>query len=395
MFNFHRYRALLLHFNPPKPCPLLPFPFPSSLNLNLCTSTTTSQSESESFRVSYLINNLGFTPEAAHKASKKLHFNTPERPESFFNLFRSHGFSDSNIRHILRKEPWLLSSRPHISILPKFEFFLSKGASASDIVRLLTANPNTLRRNLENCIIPQHELFKRFLKSDKQTTAFIIRFSISLHYKAFMANLNLMIDYGVCDSSIAGLLLTRPRVLSSDNLLESLEEVKGLGFDPSKTTFGVALRALKVVTKNKWDEKVDTFKKWGWSHESVLRAFRKQPHMMLQSSDKINLVLSFWVNQMGWDSLALVKGPGIFAYNLQKRIIPRAAVLQFLLKKGLRKKNSSLIKPFSMPEEEFLNKFVLCFVEESACLLKLYKDKMSLASTKESTVIPLTKHVPP
>ncbi|XP_057432811.1 uncharacterized protein LOC130725615 [Lotus japonicus] len=205
-----------------------------------------------------------------------------------------------------------------------------------------------------------------------------------------------MVDYGVCDSGIVRLLHSRPSFCNfkSCDLLKMLEEVKGLVFDPSKCTFAVALLAMKGGRKNLWDEKVDVFKKWGWSYETVLQAFRRQPNMMLSSIDRIHLVMNFWVNEMGWNSFDLVKMPEIFSFNFQKRVVPRAVVLQFLLKEDLRDKDASLVMPFSLPEKKFLNKFVLCFEVESAYLLKLYEEKMNLASTKKNIGRPFAKFVP-
>jgi mTERF domain-containing protein len=63
---------------------------------------------------------------------------------------------------------------------------------------------------------------------------------------------------------------------------------------------------------------------------------------MLVSIDKVNLVMTFWVNQLGWNSLPLTKFPNMFTHSLHIRIIPRASVLQYLLMKGLQKKNAKL-----------------------------------------------------
>jgi mTERF domain-containing protein len=192
-----------------------------------------------------------------------------------------------------------------------------------------------------------------------------------------------MTDFGVCDSVIARFLQTRPIIFGSTDLIKSLEEVKGLGFNPSMTTFEAALMAKKCISKKLWNQKVDVFKKWGWSDEAVFQAFRSYPSLMLFSTDKVNLVMSFWVNQMGWNSLSLTKYPNMFGYSLHKRVIPRASVLQFLLMKGLRKKNASLVSPFTCSEKLFLSKFVFSFKEESDYLLRLYQDNMKLAYTKE------------
>jgi mTERF domain-containing protein len=210
-------------------------------------------------------------------------------------------------------------------------------------------------------------------------------------YRRMLVNINLMTDFGVKHSNIAKLLQIRPSIFGSNDLIKSLEEVKGLGFDPSMTTFGTALMAKKCISEELWNQKVDVFKKWGWSDEDVFQAFRSYPSLMLASIDKVNLVMTFWVNQLGWNSLAVTKCPNMFAYSLHKRIIPRASVLQYLLMKGLRKKNASLVTPFKYNEKLFLSKFVFSFNEESDYLLKLYEEKMKLAYTKEHNGMPLTK----
>jgi len=386
---------------------------------------------SHPFAVSYLVHKFGFSHEFALKTSQHLRFKTSIKPDSVINFFKNHGFTDSDIKNIIKRGPWLLSCNTQKTILPKlqfliskgastsdivrmvvrnpifmksslktheikFEFFLSKGASSSDIVSLLTTNPRILQTSFKKRIIPLFELLSRFLKTDKDTILCLIKNSSSFAinpYHLMVANINLMTDFGVSDSIIANLLHSRPSIFGSTDLIKSLEEVKGLGFHPSTTNFRVALLAKKGLSKKLWDEKVDVFKKWGWSDEDVIRVFRSHPDMMMTSIEKINLVMSFWVNQLGWNSLALTKGPHIFSYSLDKRIAPRASVLQFLLTKGLREKNVSLVTPFTCSEKLFLNKFVFSFKEESDYLLKLYEEKMKLANTKENTGMPSTKCV--
>ncbi|KEH37352.1 putative transcription regulator mTERF family [Medicago truncatula] len=373
------------------------FSFPLSLK---CSSITTSQSESitQPFAVSYLINNFDFSTESALKAFNLRHvrFNTPDRPDSVINFLKSYGFSNSNIRIIIKKAPWLLSSQPHKMLLPKFQFFLSDASYSSDIIPLLTAHPRILQGSLERRIIPFFELLSRYLKTNKDIIVCLIRywtaFSTNPHDR-IVSNINLMVDFGFSDSTIARLLRTRPSIFGSNDMIKLLEEIKGLGFKPSTTAFGTALMTKQLLGNILWDKKVDVFKKWGWSDEDVIRVFRSQPGLMLTSIDKINLVMSFWVNQMGWDPLALTKNPLMFSFSLPKRIIPRASVLQFLLMKGLRKKKASLVRPFAYSDDIFLNKYVFSFKEESDYLLKLYNEKMKLANATENNGMPSTKCV--
>ncbi|KAJ1395073.1 Transcription termination factor, mitochondrial/chloroplastic [Sesbania bispinosa] len=130
--------------------------------------------------------------------------------------------------------------------------------------------------------------------------------------KSLAENVKLLIDNGVASSNISRILRLKPYVLCSTNLGKIVQEVKDLGFDPSKSYSGDALLAKRATRKSKWDEKIDTYKRWGWSEETILEAFKKQPQCMLRSSDKINRVMQFWVNQLGWDFSYLVKAPGIF-----------------------------------------------------------------------------------
>ncbi|CAJ2662046.1 unnamed protein product [Trifolium pratense] len=371
--------------------------FPISLRFKCCTATTASESDRYPFPVSYLINNFDFSPKSAliYFKNNHLRFDTVEKPNSVINFFINNGFSHSDICIIIRKAPWLLSEEPHESLLPKFQFFLSQGVTSSDIVSLLTANPRSLKVSLEKRIIPLFELFSKFMKTNKDVVC-LIRHLYSFDrapHDLIVANINLMTDFGVCNSAIARLVQSRPYIFGSTDLIKSLEEVKGLGFDPSRTTFAAALIAKKCMSKKHWDEKVDTFKKWGWSDKDIVKTFRSHPDLLSTSIDKINLVMSFWVNQLGWNSLALTKCPNMFTYSLHKRIIPRASVLQFLLMKGLLEKKASLVNPFKHSEDLFLEKFVFSFKEESDYLLELYEEKLKLAKTKEKNGMPSTNIV--
>jgi len=371
--NIHRLRSI---FNL-KPLTFSKTPLPFSLHF--CTNT----SDSTSFAVSYLINNFGFDPQFASKlcSTYKLRFKTHQNPDSVLNFFRNHGFSNSQLRHIIPKAPWLLSCDPSKRVLPKFQFFLSKGASTSDIVNFMSKNPRILSASLKNRIVPIYELVYRFLQSHKDAIACVISNPVLFSDHLVAHNITLLLENGLSDSNISRLLREHRRTLHTCDILKVVDELRDLGFNPSKTTFGVALVAKSSTTKALWKEKVDAFKKWGWSDEDVLEAFKKQPHCMLVSIDKINLVMSFWVNQLGWDAKDIAKTPDILSLSLEKRIIPRATVVQFLLSNGLRNKNASLIYPFLMPEKLFLDTFIKRFENAASYLLKLYEEKLHLAYT--------------
>ncbi|XP_058761041.1 uncharacterized protein LOC131634393 [Vicia villosa] len=376
MFTIHRHKTLLYLKA------LTSQPNPNPIFHHFCTAT----SKSTPFAVSYLIHNLGFSPQSASKLSStyELRFKTTQKPDLVLNFFRNHGVSDSQLRHMVAKAPWLLSCDPSKRVFPKFQFFLSKGASTSDVVNLVSRCPVLLSPSLENHIIPTYEFLSRFLQSHKGIVTHAIRNPFLFTHHVVSHNIRMLIENGVPDSSISRLLRVDSKVLNTNGLLKLVQELKDLGFNPSQTIFSVALHAKRTVMKARWKEKVDVFKKWGWSDEDVLEAFRKQPHCMLTSVDKINLVMNFWVNRLGWDAIAIAKVPRILGASMERKIIPRALVVEFLLKKGLRKKKASLTSPFLITDETFIDKYIKPFKEESSYLLKLYEEKLNLAHDKDN-----------
>jgi mTERF domain-containing protein len=345
------------------------------------TTSTTFEQPQQSFTISYLINNCGFTPQTAFKASQILSFSNSQKPDSVLAFFTTHGFSNSQIRGIVKREPRLLSLNPNNVLLPKFQFLLSKGVSNSDLIHIVNANPRFLRRSFENHIIPTYECAKGLLQSDKKIIACVKRYGF-LSQDHLPKNVKLLLDNGVSHSNIVRLFQWWPSIFESFDLLNIVEELKKLGFDSKTSTFSIAFLAKKTVSKAKWDEKVETFKKWGWSDEHILQAFKKQPFCMLSSPRKMNAVMNVWVNHLGFDSLDLTRAPGILQLSLEKRIIPRGLVVQFLNSKGLRQKDASIYTPFLVSEKLFLEKFVNRFAEHSSDLLKLYEEKMNLADSR-------------
>ncbi|KAK7256088.1 hypothetical protein RIF29_29522 [Crotalaria pallida] len=341
--------------------------YPFSFSLKFCSPTSHSS--------------LSFTipSETTAKVSKRRRSVTSQKREAIFTFFISQGFSDSQVSSVLRKEPQLLSCDPFKTVLPKFEFLASKGASNHDIAVAVSRDPRFLRSSLENCIIPVYESMRALFHSDKITLRRLIGWpSLLGHLKRVRQNLKLLRDEGVKDSKIALLIRSRVSVFNSGDLNKGVDEVKELGFDPSKGTFVVALMAKMGLSEITWSAKVDAFKSWGWSEEVVAAAFRRNPYCMVVSKDKIKATLSFWVNELGWNSLDLAISPVVFGLSLEKRVIPRASVVQYLLAKGLRKKDASLITPFLISEELFLEKYVKIFKDETLQLLKLYQGENKL-----------------
>ncbi|KAK7348219.1 hypothetical protein VNO80_22769 [Phaseolus coccineus] len=334
-----------------------------------------------SFVVSYLVSTCGFSPESALSASRHLRFHSPQKPDSVLAFFSAHGFSVSQIRSIVKRESRILLCNPDKVLLPKFLFLRSKGASAADIVHMITTGPRFLLRSLNNNIVPTYLFVKSFVESDKQIITCLKRNLSFIGDSRLSSNVQILLDNGVKRSSIAMLFTMWPSILCTYNLSHTVSELKEMGFETSTSTFAVAMLARRTVNKAKWDDKVEVFKKWGWSEEHVLVAFKKHPYCMLTAREKTDAVFSFWVEVLGYNSLELLKYPVIFQLSLPKRIVPRSLVLRFLAKEGLRKKGASNCTPILVTENAFLNKFVNCFEKHSSQLLKMYEKSKNEGNT--------------
>ncbi|XP_058202706.1 uncharacterized protein LOC131317150 [Rhododendron vialii] len=335
------------------------------------------------FIVTYLIKSCGFSPEAAISASKRVNFESPERPDSVLAFFKNNEFTKTQISNLIKKFPQLLLSDPDKILLPKFEFLKSKGFSAEDVARIVSTSPFAVR-SLENLIIPSFDFCSNLLQSEEEAIAAIKRCAMLLSLDKLThvtPNIEILHVASVPNVRVISSFLKQPRpfMMRSNEFQQIVEDVEKMGFDPSKGSFLRAIHVLRAVSKSMWEKKVEVYKKWGWTEDEILVAFKHQPEYMEASKDKINRVMDFAVNQLGWESSLVARRPILFSLSLEKRIVPRFAIYQVLLSKGIIKTKYISLNTLVISEKQFLEKFVVRYNEEAPKLLKLYKEKLERA----------------
>ncbi|XP_024022639.1 transcription termination factor MTERF15, mitochondrial [Morus notabilis] len=344
-----------------------------------------SSSNQQSLTVSYLINSLGFTPEAALSASKYVNFKSPEKPDKLINLFKKYGFTQIQISSLLKRNPIVLILDAEKTVLPKLEFFDAKGISWPQFAKRLSQFSTILRSSLDKQIMPSYEFLRNFLQSEEMAIAAVERFPDILRVnleKCLGRNIDILQEHGVPKSNIAKQFPIRTQAFTSSRFREAVEEVVEMGFDAKRGTFVHAVLVLLGLSKSTWERKVNAFKKWGWSEEEVLKAFHSNPSFMTLSEDKLMACMDFFINQMGWRPCLLAKYPTILKLSLKKRVIPRCSVFQFLLSEGLVEKEVSITALLLVSEEKFMQKFVVPYEKNSPKLLKLYEEKVDLSVDK-------------
>ncbi|XP_024022606.1 transcription termination factor MTERF9, chloroplastic [Morus notabilis] len=359
-----------------------------------------SSSNQQSFTVSYLKNSLGLSSQAALSVSKYVKFDSPEKPDKVIKFFEDRGFTMTQISCLVRAFPRVFSYNTHENILPKLEFFESKGISGPEIAKMVSLFPTVLARSLHNQILPSYDYMRGLFQSEEKLIRAIKRCPDILRYnieKNFSPKIDILREHGVPDSNIATLMLnwSKTFMVSRDSFRKTAQKVEDMGFDASKVKFVLAVVAFWTMDESKWQSKIKAYKKWGWSEDEILKAFKKSPWCMMVSEDKLMASMDFLINQMGWKPCLMAEYPVIFTVSLKKRIVPRCSVFQYLLSEGLVEKEVSIGTLLKVPEEKFLQKFIAPYVKKAPKLLKLYREKLDLSSGSESDEnVPFNNGIP-
>ncbi|KAJ9178534.1 hypothetical protein P3X46_010412 [Hevea brasiliensis] len=355
--------------------------FYSSFVIRSFSSSTSSNLNEHSFVVSYLINSCGLTLKSAQSISKRIWFETTEKPDSVLRLLSEHGFTNYQIRKIVECRPRVLLSQPEKTLLPKFEFLRSIGVSRLGISIIASRNPNLLTRSIKQHMIPLYEILKSVLVSDKKVVTALKRMRRNFWLYSLSKNLSLLRGLGVSQSSISYLLIQSPSLMCQEvgKFAEGVKKVMKLGFDPSKFIFVEAVLVFHTMTKKTWERKIEVYRRLGWSEDEIWLIFRKRPKCMSLSEKNVMGTMDFLVGKMGWQPAAVARLPIVLCYSLERRIMPRCSVIRVLLLKGLIKADVCLHSVLKLSEELFLERFVIKYQVHVPQLLDIYQRKMGLA----------------
>ncbi|XP_026425359.1 uncharacterized protein LOC113321663 [Papaver somniferum] len=235
--------------------------------------------------------------------------------------------------------------------------------------------------SFDKVIIPSFDILKSIVHSDKNVITIMKRNHWTLSTNTvnkLMVNLDLLRTEGVPETNFPKYLISKPRAfaLDANSFKEIVDKVKDTGFDPSKTTFLIAIHAFSSMSEASWREKMDVYKRWGWSEDQIQTAFRNNPHCMKASEKKIMAVMNFFVNEMGHQSLSIAQHPRVFTCSLKERIIPRCSVIRILVSRGLIKEKISMSTISTMVDKSFVEKFVIKYEQQVPELMKVFQGQL-------------------
>ncbi|BFG32355.1 hypothetical protein CerSpe_186290 [Prunus speciosa] len=139
------------------------------------------------------------------------------------------------------------------------------------------------------------------------------------------------------------------------------------------------------MSKELWEQKLETYRSLGLSKDEIYSAFRKQPMCMINSVKKIHKLMSFFMNKLNMKPSMISKYPDLLLLSLEKRIIPRCSVLQLLLSQGFIKEDVIKV-PYvlKMTDKSFRQRILSKYEAAVPDIVKAYKGKIEFQGFSSS-----------
>ncbi|KAL1213269.1 Transcription termination factor MTERF5 [Cardamine amara subsp. amara] len=242
------------------------------------------------FTVSYLVDSLGLTKKLAQSISRRVSFEDKCNPDSVLSLFRSYGFTDSQISSIITDYPLLLIADAEKVVGPKLQFLQSRGASRSQLTETVSKVPKILGMKGDKTISRYFDLVKEIIEADKSSEFQKLSLSLPQGSKQEnkIRNISVLRDLRVPQRLLFSLIISDHHVCcGKEKFEESLKKVVEMGFDPTTSKFVEALRIVYGLSDKRLEENFKVYKRLGLTVNDVWELFKKCPGFLVYSENRI------------------------------------------------------------------------------------------------------------
>ncbi|KAL4197502.1 hypothetical protein AMTRI_Chr04g188570 [Amborella trichopoda] len=279
------------------------------------------------------------------------------------SYFKECGFSQTQIEEMLKRSPRVLRASVDKTLKRKLKIFQDLGLSDARLTNLISNDPGILWRGEER-LCHLIEFLKLVLETDDNVyraikhSGWLLKTDLK---KTLLPLTNYMQSCGISLSQIAKLIMNFPRVLvlNPDLVKSVILRVDELGFSRDASLYVHAIGVMSSLTKEKWEEKIKLFQSFGLSEKDVITAFKRAPHVLLVSEEKIRCAMEFYLNTLKFDGPYMILHPTLLMYSFEGRVVPRHRVVEHLRSKRLLRKSPSLSTVCDLTEKSFLSKFVM------------------------------------
>ncbi|CAN6478252.1 unnamed protein product [Victoria cruziana] len=340
--------------------------------------------------VDYLINSCGLPSEAAAGVCRKLgRRGRVENAKRVINFLRESGFMDSHIRKAITRYPHMLGAKLEKTVMPKVKAFFDWGLSGSDVGRIVATSPVIFNVNFEKKVVPVVSKLRSLLTEDEKAVKSIKRFFLSSILghgvgDSITTNLATLRRHGVPDRTLSTIVERWPSLLGlNPRVFEKMaKKAKELGPYNGSSMYSHALYAVCSMSEPVWDAKLEVLKEFGWTQEDIVMAFQKAPLFLTISAGSLKRKLKFFVDELSYDPLEVASNPHFLMFSLEKRVVPRLAVIKMLDSKDLCKRKKSFITILHMKDVEFHEEYVLKHKDECPDIIKVHSSGTSGESEK-------------
>ncbi|RCV20904.1 hypothetical protein SETIT_4G095400v2 [Setaria italica] len=314
----------------------------------------------------YLVSTCGLTREQALKSSKWIsHLKHPSNPDAVLAFLSDLGLSRAEVATVVAKDPRVLCADVGRTLAPRVAELADLGLSRPDIARLFILGQNhfrhsSLRLNLEFWISVFGSL-DQFLQALKINGALLSK-SIE---KVAKPNLALLEECGISVSDVTNpnAFLYRMLTTSPKHLQEALTRVHEFGIHPSSSAFSRGLRTFAVLSSEKLTKNIQLLEKLGWSRDAISLAVRREPTILGLTEERVRRSLEFLIGDVGLEIPYIARMPALMNYSIDRRLLPRNCLMNFLKAKGLFSAEFSFFSIATISNEKFLHKYVRPYEE--------------------------------
>ncbi|XP_074589610.1 uncharacterized protein LOC141845459 [Curcuma longa] len=330
-----------------------------------------------SLTASSLARSCGISDHAALSISKKVQFDALDKALSVLALLKDYGFDEAHLVRLVARLPRVLLMDVEKTLKPKLEFYRGIGLVGTTLPKFLSKCRWLLTCSVEERLLPNAEFLKSVVKTNENVadalkhTPWLITCNTRT---TVLPKVAAMRAYGVPDSVIS-VMFTRcgdALLVDTARFNKALDEIKKMGICPKKATVADALLVLAVMPKKNWEERMENLRELGWSQNHILEGFAKHPRILRASIKKIRKTAKFVEEKLGWAPEYTVKYPTLLSMNLEKRMMPRYAVLSILMHKGLIK-TGFLGVHFLISSENFQMEFVTKYQDKAPEIVEAYQ----------------------
>ncbi|KAJ8763824.1 hypothetical protein K2173_003606 [Erythroxylum novogranatense] len=331
-----------------------------------------------SLTVKFLVNSCGFPLESAISATQNFQLDDKNlhRFQSVVQFLKSHGFGDAHLAKMIEKWPRLLHCKLD-NLKPKMEFFVGNGIIGDLLYDFISSHPDVLRRSLDSHIKPSYQFLKQLLDSNDKIIAASKRsywlWTCDLKTN-LQPNIEFLLKEGLSLKAIESLMMLQPRDLLQKPaiMVHVVNTLKNFGLQPEDPPFLHAIRVLGSMSESTFRRKMEFMKSMGWTEAEVLLAFKRVPHCLACSEEKLRGRLHFYTNTMNLSPREIIANPLLLKYSIDKRIHPRYSVFNVLKSKKLIPMDKKITWWLKVSEEYFLKNCIAKFMDEVPELVDLY-----------------------